>query len=104
MKIPDAISVYFPKPSTARLKIPPHITEVHSPHRIKNIILIGTETKPKEMSDLNTGMLTFIPSGTKIASVTKIKPNEEATINITFEEILPPIEAPTNRPISIKNQ
>ena len=31
IKIPEAIAVYLPRPSTAMLKIPPHITEVQRP-------------------------------------------------------------------------
>ena len=45
MNIPEAFSVYFPRPSTAKLKIPPHITEVHNPTNTNNAALIGTWAK-----------------------------------------------------------
>ena len=38
---PDAASVYFPKPSTERLKIPPHITDMNSPTATRKKHLMG---------------------------------------------------------------
>ncbi len=43
MKMPDACSVYLPRPSTARLKMPPHISEVHNPQSIRKIALNGID-------------------------------------------------------------
>ena len=48
MKRPEAIEVYLPSPSTARLKIAPHITEVQSPQRMKNITPIGISARENE--------------------------------------------------------
>ena len=47
IKIPDAEAVKRPNPSTARLNIPPHITEVHNPIKTRYIALIGTLASKK---------------------------------------------------------
>ena len=39
---------YLPNPSTAKLKIPPHMMEVHRPTSTRYIALIGTSANPKE--------------------------------------------------------
>ena len=45
---PSEVAVYFPNPSTARLKIPPHMIEVQRPTNTKYIALIGTSAKPND--------------------------------------------------------
>ena len=40
--LPEAFAVAEPSPSTARLKIAPHITDVQSPQSTKNPIATGT--------------------------------------------------------------
>ena len=60
MKMPDAAAVCLPKPSTARLKIAPHITDVQSPQSIKSSIFTGTSAMPKDISYLNTGIFTIV--------------------------------------------
>ena len=97
MKIPEAAAVYLPKPSTAKLKIPPHMMEVHKPQRAMNMIPTGTSTIPKEISDKNTGILTLVVAGAKIAIKIKIIPTVAADDNIALLEILAPKEAPNKR-------
>ena len=69
-----------------------------------NMIPTGTSTIPKEISDKNTGILTFVVAGAKIAIKIKIIPTVAADDNIALLEILAPKEAPNRRPIIIKNQ
>ena len=84
IKIPDAAAVYFPNPSTARLKMPPHITEVHNPQRIRNMTFIGIMTVSSEP----TKELTFTPIdvGKKIAPIRRIKPKQATKVNIDLLE------------------
>src|SRR5665648_82147 len=92
MKIPEAAATYLPKPSTARLKIPPHITEVHNPHNTRNMALIGTLAEPNakpSVVDSNTGIDTVIVVGRKIAKRTNTIPKNDATINMVLLETLP---------------
>jgi hypothetical protein len=78
--------------------------EVHKPQRAMNMIPTGTSTIPKEISDKNTGILTLVVAGAKIAIKIKIIPTVAADDNIALLEILAPKEAPNRRPIIIKNQ
>ncbi len=106
--MPDAAAKYLPNPSTARLKIPPHIIEVHNPTNTKNIAFIGTSAKPNVSIPVAvlciTGKSTIVEVGKNIAASTNIKPTKEATVNIVLLETLPPIEAPINLPTNISNQ
>ena len=52
MKIPEADSVYLPRPSTARLKMTPHITEVQRPQRTRKRQLSGTWNMAKPSAAL----------------------------------------------------
>ena len=66
MKKPVAEEVYFPSPSTAILKMFPHMTEVKHPVRMRNTALIGISVKilsPKE---------TTRSEGVNIAIMTRI--------------------------------
>ena len=83
MKIPEAIAVYLPSPSTARLKIPPHMIDVQSPQSAKNMIPTGTVSIPKPMlaPPLNTGIATVVALGANIPISKKIKASEETTVN-----------------------
>ena len=106
MKIPEAFSVYLPNPSTARLKIPPHMMDVQSPTNARNIALTGTCTSPNIPSELflNTGIFTIESVGANMAEITRIIPMAEAVPNIALAEILLPILAPIRRPTNISNQ
>ena len=104
IKIPEAAAVYLPNPSVAKLKIPPHITEVQSPQRVKNMTLEGTSASPKEIFLLKTGIFTTTSVGKKIANNTNNKPKEATKESITLLENLAPKAPPTNRPTNIKNQ
>ena len=42
MKAPEAMAVYLPSPSVARLKMPPHITLAHRPTSRKQKMPTGT--------------------------------------------------------------
>ena len=104
MKIPEAASVYLPRPSTAKLKIPPHIIEVQRPQSAINMMLIGTCATPNEISLLNTGILTIVVIGQIKARIMNRIPTPDATVSIALLVNLPPKEAPTRRPINIRNQ
>ena len=104
MKMPEAAAVYLPRPSTARLKMPPHITEVHRPQSTKNMMLIGTSTTPNEMSLLNTGIETVVLIGARMAISTNASPNDATVASIFLLDTLAATEAPARRPTSIRNQ
>ena len=103
MKIPEAFSVYLPSPSTARLKMPPHMTEVQRPISTSSAALTGTFTSPKPAEPLKTGRLTAT-SGANIAPSVSNRPTEETTVSILLADTLLPMAAPSRRPISIRNQ
>src|SRR5690554_4825115 len=108
MKIPAAAGVYLPNPSTARLNILPHIIEVQRPTNTKNSALIGTSAKPNERApsaDLcNTGSSTRLVVDEKIAARTSTNPTIERELSIVLLDTLLPSDAPTKRPINIRNQ
>ncbi len=105
IKIPEAFSVNLPKPSTARLNIPPHITEVHRPINTKRAALRGTCSNPiKAASPVKTGILTVSEAGENIAARVSTKPAEDTVVNIDLAETLLAITAPTKRPTNISNQ
>ena len=68
------------------------------------MIPIGTSARPNEISDLNTGMLTVVDSGRKIASRISRMPSEETNVSMDLLENFAPSDAPVKRPISIRNQ
>ena len=100
IKIPEACAVYLPKPSTARLKIPPHIMDVHKPQSTKNRALTGTEAISNPFSTLYPGIETVISFGVKIAINIKQIAVAETTINCVRVATLPLMtllaERPTN--------
>ena len=89
IKIPEACAVYLPKPSTARLKIPPHIMDVHKPQSTKNRALTGTEAISNPFSTLYPGIETVISFGVKIAINIKQIAVAETTINCVRVATLP---------------
>ena len=103
MKIPDAAFVYLPKPSTARLKILPHIMEVHNPQSTSNNALKGTTVIAKE-DPVNTGMRVVTVFGDRMAPKIRIMPSRETVESIVLLETLPPTMLPMKRPTSIRNQ
>ena len=56
INIPDAAAVYLPKPSTARLNIPPHMTDVQRPQRTINRHFTGTSNIAKPSAALYPGI------------------------------------------------
>ena len=103
MKIPEPIEVYLPRPSTARLKIVPHITEVQRPQRVKKITPTGTSTIPNPVP-VNTGIAPITSVGAKMPTSTKISASEATNESCTLLEILPPSRPPSRRPHIIRNQ
>ena len=83
--------------------MPPHITDVHKPQRIRRRMFIGTASIPKDISDLNTGIFTIV-WGRYIAQKTSRVAMMVVAMSMVRLDIYPPIKAPKNRPISIKNQ
>ena len=96
--------VYLPMPSTAKLKMPPHMMDVHNPQSTKSTTETGTTCKPKLMSALNTGMLTAMSAGKKIPITTNKIASVLTVVNCDLAENLPPKSPPSKRPINIKNQ
>ena len=104
MKMPEAAEVYLPSPSTARLKMPPHITEVHRPQRTSSMMLTGTCAMPNEMSLWKTGMLTTALTGQSMAQMTSRQAADATVESIALGETLAPSRPPAKRPMSIRNQ
>ena len=67
IKRPEAAAVYLPKPSTARLKMPPHITDVQRPQSTINRHFTGTpDVMMKPSETLYAGMLIVRSPGKKM--------------------------------------
>ena len=103
INIPEAGSVYFPRPSVARLKIHGHITLVHSPQSTSNNAETGTTTILKA-EPVNTGIETAALLPNTIAVVMSIIARMVVhDINVLLE-ILLAMKPAMKRPMSIKNQ
>ena len=102
---PDAVAVYLPKPSVARLKITPHITDVHKPQRMMNNTLAGTSASMKQLWERSgTVRLILLASGMKIATKRNRSATHEVTVSCVRDETFPLMNALTKRPTSIKSQ
>ena len=87
---PDAASVYFPKPSTERLKIPPHITDMNSP----------TATRKKHLMGIGLFLkLIAMDSGKSIAAKINNIAAEDTIIICNRVDIFPLIALLHARPI-----
>ena len=64
----------------------------------------GTLNIPNEMSDWNTGIITFVSGDVKIAANTRHRPITLTQLSIVLLDTLPAIEPPIRRPTSIRNQ
>ena len=95
MKIPEAGAVYFPRPSAARLKIAPHITDVQSPHRTMKMRATGSSLP---------NIAIFAESGVKMKAMMNTMAAMEVAASIDFEETLPPMAPPARRPSIMQNQ
>ncbi|EJX02534.1 hypothetical protein EVA_09363 [gut metagenome] len=105
IKIPLAIAVYLPRPSTAMLKIAPHITEVQRPTRRKAKIPTGTSCHTiVRLPQSTPGKLTFTSTGANIPNTTRAMVNVETVVIMARLLTLLPMLAPTKRPINIMNQ
>ena len=80
MNRPEALLVALPRPSTARLKMAPHMTEVQRPQRTSSRADSGTFTIWKA-EPVKAGMLTLVEAGAKMAQITSTR----ATPKITGE-------------------
>ena len=99
------MAVYLPNPSTAMLKIPPHITLVQRPTRRNARIPTGTSCQiTLNEAQSMPGTSTVLVSGENIPKPTNSKVALATVVIIVRLEILAPILAPTKRPISIINQ
>ena len=102
MKIPLAIAVKRPRPSTARLKIAPHITEVQRPTRRKANVPSGICCQTTFNSPQSTpGKLTVLALGANIPKSTSRRVAIVTVVTIVRLLTLLPILAPTKRPTSI---
>ena len=103
MNAPEARAVAEPSPSTARLKIVPHMTEVQSPQRTRRRAESGTWTIPKP-EPVNTGIEVLTPAGTNIATSMRAAATAAAQLNWVRLEITPLMKLDTKRPMSMRNQ
>ena len=105
MKAPEAMEVYLPKPSTAILNIPPHITEVHNPTRINATMATGISAVMKVNEAQSTpGILTIHCSGRKIPNVTSTRVSIDTAAICVRLEIFSATNPPNKRPTSINSQ
>ena len=105
MNIPLAIAVYFPSPSTARLKMPPHITLVHRPTNTKAKMLTGTSVQIRlRLAQSTPGTLVVMDAGANMPKRIRMMLIVAAVVIIARLETLPPIAPPIKRPTSIINQ
>ena len=102
---PDAIDVYLPNPSTAILKIPPHITDVHNPTRINAKIPTGTGAVIKvRVAQSTPGILTITSEGKNIPSNTNTRQMADTVaICVRLDTLLANIP-PSKRPTNMSNQ
>lgn len=80
MKRPDALAVYLPRPSVARLKMPPHMTEVHRPQSRRKRHFMGTSPLVM-LRNLISGSLKVTDSGRRIAMSTRMMATDD-TVSI----------------------
>ena len=104
MNRPEAIDVYLPRPSTARLNMAPHITDVQSPQRMKNITPIGISARENDSWEVMAGNLTVAVSPRNIPRRRNMMATMPTKLTMARLETFPPTEAPTRRPQSMRNQ
>ena len=95
MKIPEAASVYLPRPSTERLKMPPHMIDVQRPQAAMKNTFIGTALPL---------MVTATLSGRKMAMSSRMMATVDTQVICVFVLTLPEISVEEKRPMSIMNQ
>ena len=95
MKMPEACSLYLPRPSTARLKMAPHMMEVQIPQTARKMHFIGT-AEPLMV------MLTL--SGRKMAMSSRRMASEDTKIICVRVLTLPLMKLLRKRPTIIRNQ
>ena len=95
MKMPEAISLYLPRPSVQRLKIAPHMIEVQIPQAAMKTHLRGTAEPLMVMLRL---------SGMKIAMRSRRMATEETAIICVRVETLPLMALLAKRPTIISSQ
>ena len=103
MKIPEAFSVYLPRPSVARLKMQPHMIEVQRPIRTRNTVKRGTLFTAKEPL-LKPIMETPFWGLTNMEMSTNTIPTQETVSSCARLEILPLMKPEVRRPTSINSQ
>ena len=103
MNIPDASAVYLPNPSTERLNMHDHITEVHNPQSIRSKAAIGRLSTANALP-VNTGIAKVILLPDIIAVNVNNEAMDAVAVSILRLEILSAIIPPKNLPTSIRNQ
>ena len=86
--MPEAIAVYLPRPSTAMLKIAPHITEVQRPTSNMAKMPTGTSCVMKVIADQSTpgkGTSTSVGAKDSEAAATVAAEIIKDAINGTFQ-------------------
>ena len=103
MKIPDAFAVYFPRPSVARLKIPPHITDVQRPQRKMNTQDNGTLASVMVINPKSRlSVVSILP--VNMAATIRTIPTEDTVISWVRVDTFPEIAVLVARPTSISSQ
>ena len=81
--------------------------EVHKPTKTRNMAFMGTCANPKDKAPaefFNTGSEISVVVGETIANTTKNNATAEPKVSMILLDTLLPMDAPTKRPISIRNQ
>ena len=103
MKIPEACSVYLPRPSTARLKILPHINDVQRPHNTRNSASSGT-SRMMNSPLMKPGMVTRTVDGIRIAASTSTMAISDTAVSCLRVDTFELMAELTRRPTSISSQ
>ena len=95
MNRPEAAAVNLPRPSVARLKITPHMTDVQMPHRMMSSTLTGTSAPWRVI---------LTSSGMKMATRSNRMASDDVQMSCERGETLPEIRELLKRPTSMSSQ
>ena len=101
--MPEAFAVYLPRPSVARLKIPPHITDVQRPQRKMNTQDNGTFASVIVMKPRSRfSVVSMLP--VNMAATISMIPTEDTVISCVRVDTFPEIAVLVARPTSMSSQ
>lgn len=103
MNIPEPRAVYFPSPSTERLKMHDHITDVHSPQATRSSAATG-RWYIATLEPVNTGISTWQLFPRIIAPSINAIASTDVAVSIALLDTLSAMSPAENLPTSIRNQ